>query len=715
MNQKNKNGWVSEHIFLVIFILLASGIMAAGYFYYKNYEKSFRTGLEHQLSSIAELKVSQLEQWRSERMGDAGIFFNNHNFFDLVSRFYKEPDNAYIKEDLNDWLNKYKVCYQYDRISLIDTGEVERMTVPASQKPATPNTKKLASETLRKAQIKFRDFYRNEIDKKIYMAIFIPILDPRNKDLPLGVLILRIDPETYLYPFIQKWPTPSISAETLLIRSDGCDVLFLNDLKFKKDAALNLRIPLTRTEVPSVKAVLGEIGIIEGVDYRGINTIADIRPIPDSPWFIVSKMDISEVYEPLRERLWILIAFVGVLLFGARISLSFALRQRDIRFYMEKYEAERERSWLQDVISRSLNEIYVFDTETLLFKFVNTGAQQNIGYNMEEMAKMTPIDIKPEYTEESFRRAIEPLIKKEEDILIFETIHRRKNGTGYNVEVHLQLVDTANGPVFLAVINDITIRKKAEEEIKKFNATLEKRVAERTAQLNASNKELEAFAYSVSHDLRSPLRAIEGFSGFLIEDYYDKLDDEGKRLLNVIRTNTKKMDQLITDLLLLSKVIRSEIDFFEIDMKNLVNMVYSESAAPEILQQFNFSIGPIKNTVGDINLMRQVWFNLISNAIKYTMKSAIKKIEVGGYDDDENKSYVYFIKDTGAGFNPKYISKLFGVFQRLHKSEEFEGNGVGLALVQRVISRHGGRVWAEGKPGEGAAFYFSIPNKETDQ
>ncbi|MDQ7839369.1 MAG: PAS domain-containing protein [Thermodesulfobacteriota bacterium] len=246
--------------------------------------------------------------------------------------------------------------------------------------------------------------------------------------------------------------------------------------------------------------------------------------------------------------------------------------------------------------------------------------------------------------------------------------------------------------IILLAIEDITERKEIESG------------------LENARKELEAFAYSVSHDLRAPLRAIDVFSRIVLEDYAEKLDDEGKRLLNIIRSNTQKMDQLIIDMLELSRASRTEMKLTRIDMTALVNSVYHELASPEIQQKFVFSVSALPDALGDPTLIRQVWINLISNAIKYTMPKEERRIEIGSRI--ENSMNAYSIKDTGVGYNPDYAHKLFGLFQRLHKAEVFEGTGVGLAIVKRVILRHGGNVWAEGKVNEGATFCFSIPIKE---
>jgi PAS domain S-box-containing protein len=257
---------------------------------------------------------------------------------------------------------------------------------------------------------------------------------------------------------------------------------------------------------------------------------------------------------------------------------------------------------------------------------------------------------------------------------------------------------------------DVTERRLAEAEVHRFNAELEQRVMERTAELNSANKELEAFSYSVSHDLRAPLRAIDGFAGILADEHAQSLDAEGRRLLDVVRGEAGRMGQLIDDLLNFAHTARADMKRELIDMSALAGTIFREQAGRFFEREIKINITPMPPAWGDRALMTLVWANLISNAIKFTKYKTTAEIEIGSMRGDPGDA-CYYVKDNGAGFNMKYANKLFRVFQRLHDSASFEGTGVGLALAQRILLRHGGRLWAEGKVDEGAVFYFSIPGE----
>ncbi|KAF0199492.1 MAG: hypothetical protein FD166_615 [Bacteroidetes bacterium] len=283
---------------------------------------------------------------------------------------------------------------------------------------------------------------------------------------------------------------------------------------------------------------------------------------------------------------------------------------------------------------------------------------------------------------------------------------------GENIAYQQIIAPLRKGKVIEGIVGfniNINERRKAEEEIRKLNEELENRVEERTFELKVANKELEAFAYTVSHDLRAPLRAIDGFTNILREDYEKLLDADGKKVIGIIIENTRRMGTLIDDLLAFSRLSRSEMNLSVIDMNQLVMQVYNEVTNPVHREKIRLISKKLPSVVADNSLIKQVWINLISNAVKFSSGKESPEIIISAKKTD-NKIH-FKISDNGVGFNMKYAGKLFGVFQRLHSVKEFEGTGVGLAIVQRIIGRHGGTVWAHSEPDKGASFYFSLPDR----
>jgi PAS domain S-box-containing protein len=372
----------------------------------------------------------------------------------------------------------------------------------------------------------------------------------------------------------------------------------------------------------------------------------------------------------------------------------------------ERKLAEIASARLAAIVHSSEDAIIGKDLDSVITSW-NKGAEKIFGYTSGEMigtstTRLIPAD-RPE--EESH---ILGKIRRGESVEHFETLRQTNDGRLIDVSVTASPIRDAAGKIIgvSKVARDISERKRAQEKIRQLNAELEQRVLERTAQLEAVNKELEAFSYSVSHDLRAPLRAVDGFSRALLEDYGAQLPDEGRDYLQTIRSAAQKMGELIDDLLAFSRLSRLPLRKSDVDTGKLVRGVLEELSGQRQGRQVDVRIDDLAPCQADPALLKQVWVNLLSNALKFTGKREKAVVEIGCAP--EKGRNVYFVRDNGTGFDMKYAGKLFGVFQRLHRAEDYEGTGIGLAIVQRVIRRHGGRVWAEAALNRGATFYFTL-------
>jgi PAS domain S-box-containing protein len=466
---------------LLIFAVLSLGIVAGGAFYYRHYERQFRAAAEHQLAAIADLKVDELVQYRKERLADAAIFFNNAAFSGLVRRFLDHPEDADAQRQIQTWLGKYAAYYEYSRVYLLDVQGAERLAVPDKPEPFPGHLTQDIAAVLRSDRVTFLDFHRDATGLPIHLEILVPIFDEQDASRSLGVLVLRINPAAFLYPYIQRWPTPSLTAETLLVRRESNDVLFLNELKFRTNTALNLRVPLGNTNAPAVKAILGEKGIVDGTDYRGAPVLAALRAIPDSPWFLEARIDTAEVYAPMRARLWQVVVMICVLLFGSGAGVGLVWRRQQSRFYRAQYESaealRRSETKFHTLFDSTRDAVMLLDEKS--FFDCNPAALAMFGCaTREEFCSKHPADVSPPTQPDgtdSLTRAnqgIAAALKKGTDH--FEWMHQRVDtGETFPAEVLLSAMELDGKPVLQAVVRDITVRRRTEDKLRQLSRAVE--------------------------------------------------------------------------------------------------------------------------------------------------------------------------------------------------------------------------------------------------
>jgi PAS domain S-box-containing protein len=699
---------------LFIYLILVAALAGAGYRYSSYQQKRIESQARDQLVAIADLKAAEISSWRRERITDGEMAQAYSGLAPEIRRLLAGPPaapNAAVLE----WMHALKITYEYTNVMLIDArGALRVALVPAV--PFGGGCAAAVTDAMRSPRVTLTDLHRDSPSDTIHLTVVIPVIFPP-RNIPAGAILYRIDPSAFLFSRIQSWPTPSRTAETLLVRREGDRVLYLNELRHRKGTALQLSLPIPsaklpeESQLPAAAAVSGWEGVLRGTDYRGVPVLAAARRVPDSPWYLVAKEDVGEIEEPVRQRseLVAFILLLCALAVAPGVGIAWYQQRSRLRFVRRESELARDALVRRfNYLSRYANDMILLEDESGRIVEANERAEQSYGYPRGELLAMNIRDLNEPAAhidlETRWKKAASPAGA------VYEALHRRKDGSLFPVEVSARATEVDGQEFRQNIIRDITERKRAQEEIERLNQELEQRVQQRTAELEQTNRELEAFSYSVSHDLRAPLRAIHGFSRLLEEEHTPQLSPKAQHYLEVVRQNALRMGNLIDSLLALSRLGRQPLRVQAVAPAALARQVWEELDAQREGRRVEFVVGGLPSCSADPALLKQVFANLLGNALKYSRGRETTRIEVGfsAMAVPLTHSPVYWVRDNGAGFDMRYADKLFGVFQRLHSQAEFEGSGVGLAIAQRIIQRHGGRIWAEAKVDQGATFYFTI-------
>jgi len=731
---------ISKALFFgsIAFISVSACVMILGYNIYQSQKKDVGNAARQQLIAIAELKVSEITNWRNERLEDANVIYKNGAFAADVEQFFGHPSSSEAKKSVLALLAATKNSYQYENILLLDREKKVRLTMGRYPPDFGGRHTNVINDATVQDKIVLGDLHMEDNQGTIRLAIVIPIAIMEKKvSRPIGTVVILLNPYSRLYPTIKLWPVPGETGEAMLVRREDRDVVFLNELRHVKNSPLGMRRPLTEINLPAVKAVTGTKGAFQGVDYRQKNVFAAGKAVPDSTWYLVAKIDSDEIYAPLAARFWVITSFIVVIILVLAVFVAYFWRYQQAKYYREQYEQEYKRAFLyaRSLIEASLDPLVTISPEGKIMD-VNQSTELVTGRSRNELigSNFSNYFTEPDKAEEGYKLVFKKGIVRDYPLSI-RSVTGQITDVLYNASLYKNEAGEVQG--IFAAARDVTALRRIEGALKAAHDELELRVRERTRELEkanealqseirerkevekliefrtklleVTNKELESFSYSVSHDLRAPLRAIDGYARMILRDQKDKLDDDVKRKFDLIRSNTQMMGQLIDDLLSFSRLGRLEINMTRLDMEGLVQDVWKELQIINPDRKIDLKAKDFPTVQGDRALIKLVYSNLLSNAVKYTKFRGQACIETGGYTEgDEN---IYYVKDNGVGFDMEYYDKLFGVFQRLHSADDYEGTGVGLAIVQRIIHRHGGRVWAEGQVDDGAVFYFSLPVK----
>ena len=676
-------------------------IIGLGYAAYRFQGARLQRDALAQLDYHASQKAQRVEGWLGERLGDAAATAQDPLLMEQLRSLGRKAQTApdlYYR--LYRRLLAVQAAHGYTAVSLLDADG--RPLVVAGLDSLPPWETAAAGQAAAWTTPGFVWEVREEPGRgpRLQMVCVAALRDGRRA---LGTLVFRIDPGLLEDAgWAAGWPESS--REILLLAQRGGEALFLTRARMLGRPVLGES--MGRRDLVGVQALLVGDGLHWGVDYRRVPTVAVSRRLRAIPWTVVAKVDQDEYLLPIRRLAGIYGGLGAMFLIVAGTFLTAWYHQQ--RAELGRLRADsRSLDRQLELLSKYCNEIVlVLDDQGRVLE-VNDVAVAAYQRSREELRSMHVLDLRAPELRGGLPQKVGTV--QEAGAIRFQTVHLRRDGARFPVEVSSIAFDLGGRAFVRSIIRDITEQRAYEERIRTLNEDLEGRVRQRTDQLETALQEMESFSYSVAHDLRGPLRGIDGFSLALLDDYGARLDDQGRHFLQRIRSGAQRMGLLMDDLLDMARLGRRELERSEVDLS---------AQARQILDGLQRQAGGSRRvqtvvqeglTVhADPRLMYLVLSQLLSNAWKFTGTRPDARIEFGGGPDPEGGS-TFHVRDDGEGFDMIYAAKLFQPFQRLHDAAQFPGTGVGLTIAQRILQRHGGRAWAWAELDRGATFYFNLP------
>jgi PAS domain S-box-containing protein len=700
----------TSFLLITIFLLLVAGIGGVGYRFYAAEKRALQTEVANQLSAIAAMKVNQVATWRRARWGDARLMQINARMMPSLLEVLRGTANPKTLALMGAWLETFCYDLKYANAVLVDANG--RVRLKAGRELGAPaHYAELAKQALEADDTVFRDFHRDSGLGTTHLGLNVPL---RSADggAPAGALLLAIDPHQYLYPLLESWPTSSRSAETLLVHREGDEIVVLNELRHRSGTALRMRLPLTARHLPEVQAVLGWEGVAEGVDYRGVPVLAAGRRVPGSPWFLVAKMDMAEINAPLRLSAFLVSLMAASLIAATGAGVGLLLRHQRLNFYRQKYQSELEHRALLEhyqYLTKQANDIILLvDADGRILE-ANQRAVTTYGYAREEFVGMDLRQLRDPETLPEFQAQWDA--SQINQGMIFETRHRRRDGSCFPVEVSAREI-LVEGKLFRqSFIRDISERKAHELE----RARLEEQI-----QQAQKMESVGRLAGGVAHDFNNHLTVINGYCDLLLAGLppQDALNDP----LEEIRRAGERAAALTKQLLAVSRKQVLEPKALNLntviaDVETMLRRLVGGDI--EIETQLDPELGTVQ---ADAAQIQQVLMNLVVNArdampkggriVFETLNVELDQAYFGRHADSKTGPHVQLVvSDSGAGMNPDTQQHIFEPFFTTKGSGA--GAGLGLSTVYGIVKQSGGWIWVYSEPGRGTTFKIYLPRVES--